>query len=168
MMRELVARPAGQNLIAPAGPQAKSTSPTLDIKEGVLTTRRNLECVLLYAITQLAMWLSKPDGVTDSGGDLTDSSMDEDTQRRTADLVMSSSGSASTRGGRRSVRTMADRLKSGMTGEMASDLQSLLNKAKPVIGKSNEIAGLGGSVDLTNILSLFLTEHVIMQTQGAR
>ena len=157
-MRELVGKPAGQSLIAPAGAQSKTTSPELDIREGVITTRRNLECLLVYSITQLAMWLSKPEDSGEVGADVIDMSMDEDSQRRTIDMVVSSGP------GRKSVSTFADRLKSGMTGEMASDLHSLLNKAKPIVAKSNDLIGAGGQVDLTDVLSLFLTEHVRVRT----
>lgn len=55
--------------------------------------------------------------------------------------------------------TLGERLRRGMSGEMATDLQSLLNKAKPIIAKSNSVMGKE-SVDLTQILSNFLYERV--------
>lgn len=122
-----------------------------DVRESVTVTRRNLEAVLFYSVTQLAMWLSKPefDGTShevdpeDSIGEIQVS----EKERRVA---------------RRSV-TLAERLRRGMTGEMAMDLQSLLNKAKPVIAKSDALLGKK-TVDVTSVLSNFLSERVLLSS----
>ena len=55
--------------------------------------------------------------------------------------------------------TMAERLRRGMKGEMAADLQSLLNKAKPVIAKSATVLGTK-DVDLTQALLYFVQERI--------
>ena len=44
-------------------------------------------------------------------------------------------------------------------GEMAAYLQSLLNKAKPVIAKSAGVLG-EKEVDLTQVLSFFVQERI--------
>ncbi|KAF8651147.1 hypothetical protein AX16_004849 [Volvariella volvacea WC 439] len=185
VLRELVGRPAGQSLmITLSAPATSSVSSdlTLDVRQGVLTARRNLEGLLLYAVTQLAMWLSKPE-FDGSGAD-----MDADEPAGTMDVALVSSsrigglGSSTNerdrdRGGDKNNRsvhghghghghgraptmTLADRLRRGMTGEMAADLQSLLNKAKAVFGSSENVIGKG-VVDVTPILLVFLQERIM-------
>ena len=39
------------------------------MRQGVITARRNLEGLLLYSVTQLTMWLSKPEFDATSVGD---------------------------------------------------------------------------------------------------
>ena len=58
----------------------------------------------------------------------------------------------------RPTMTMAERLRRGMTGEMASDLQSLLTKSKPIIIASDTI--IKPSVDLTQVLLNFLHDRI--------
>lgn len=112
------------------------------------TARRNLEAILIYATTQLAMWLSKPEFESSAG----DTDMDEqhsgerDTGQKT--------DASKQRRVRVGSATLAERLRRGMTGEMAADLQSLLNKAKPMLQT-------GSDVDLTGILANFLRDRVI-------
>lgn len=148
VLRELVNRPAGQSLI-PTPPTRGAYA--LDVLEGVLTARRNLEAILVYGVTQLVMWLSKPEfdvPPTDAEGEepqATDIQRAEVSKERRAS---------------RPSMTMAERLRRGMTGEMASDLQSLLNKAKPIIAKSDSVLGKPG-VDLTQVLLNFLHERIV-------
>lgn len=48
-----------------------------------------------------------------------------------------------------------------MTGEMNSDLQGLLQKAKPVFEKSKTVLGADyGGVDITDVLLKFLHDHI--------
>ncbi|KAJ7606908.1 hypothetical protein FB45DRAFT_949451 [Roridomyces roridus] len=115
VLRDLVNRPAGQSL---SDVGSLPGTYALDVRQGVATARRNLEALLIYASTQLAMWLSKPD--------LTE-------ERRAPRQSLS----------------LADRLRRGVTGEMAADLQSLLTKSKPIIAKSDAV--------LTN----FLQERIV-------
>ncbi|KII94690.1 hypothetical protein PLICRDRAFT_33503 [Plicaturopsis crispa FD-325 SS-3] len=147
LLRDLVNRPAGQAIttVPPAG----SPEPALDVRQSVAVARRNLEATLIYAVTQLVMWLSKPDfdaGTDDMEGEdrLAESQRGNSTKERRAP---------------RPSMTVAERLRRGMTGEMAADLQSILSKAKPIIAKSNGVLGAGG-VDLTQILSNFLLDRV--------
>ncbi|KAG5653361.1 hypothetical protein H0H81_000862 [Sphagnurus paluster] len=150
LLRELVNKPAGQSLTvstsALAGP--------LDVRAGVRTARRNLEGVLVYAVTQLVMWLSKPefDAPQPAEEEEASLSMSVDVQRADAQKEH--------RRTRTAALTLGERLRRGMTGEMAADLQSLLSKAKPVIAKSDTVLGKE-SVDLTQILSNFLHERVV-------
>ncbi|KAJ7194771.1 nucleoporin subcomplex protein binding to Pom34-domain-containing protein [Mycena pura] len=151
VLRDLVNRPVGQSL-ADVGP-LPGTNP-LDVREGVSTARRNLEALLIYAVTQLAMSLSKPDveNINNSGNDM---DMDEH--------VQPDAGREERRAPRASL-SLADRLRRGVTGEMAADLQALLNKAKPVIAKSDAVLESPG-VDLTGVLSNFLQERIISPGQ---
>lgn len=42
-------------------PLCQGRIPKLGVTEGATIARRNLKEILLYSVTQLAMWLSKPD-----------------------------------------------------------------------------------------------------------
>lgn len=120
------------------------------MKQGVRTTRRNLEAILVYTITQLVMWLLKPDF------DATHNDMDTDDMEARQEMSQD-------RRGPRSSMTVADRLRRGMTGEMAADLKSLLDKAKPVIKKSDDVLNQKEKrVDLTDVLSNFLRERIAL------
>ncbi|KAJ7492060.1 nucleoporin subcomplex protein binding to Pom34-domain-containing protein [Mycena latifolia] len=122
----------------------------LDVRQGVSTARRNLEALLIYAVTQLAMWLSKPDFDVNSSNDMdTEDQPDVGRDERRAP---------------RASLSLTDRLRRGVTGEMASDLQSLLNKSKPIIAKSDAVLGYPG-VDLTQVLSNFLQDRIISPGQ---
>ncbi|EIW76402.1 hypothetical protein CONPUDRAFT_168949 [Coniophora puteana RWD-64-598 SS2] len=168
-LRALVSRPPGQALAPPTSVTGPTENP-LDAAGGARLARTALEALLLYSITQLALWLAKPDfdpatSSPSGGGDM---EMDELQPHadggRELSLAPASSGSAS--GGRKSARgastslTLAERLRRGMTGEMASDLQSLLGKSKPVLAKSESVLGQG-QVDLTDVLTRFLNERII-------
>ncbi|KAJ7757553.1 nucleoporin subcomplex protein binding to Pom34-domain-containing protein [Mycena metata] len=147
VLRDLVNRPAGQSL-ADVGSLPGTYS--LDVRQGVSTARRNLEALLIYAVTQLAMWLSKPDFDVNSTNEMeTEDQPDAGREERRAP---------------RASLSLADRLRRGVTGEMASDLQSLLNKSKPVIAKSDPILGSTG-VDLTQVLANFLQDRIMSPGQ---
>ena len=146
VLRDLVSRPAGQ-AIASTTSLAGTYEKPLDVRQGVLTARRNLEAILIYAITQLAMWLSKPE--FDSGAG------DMDTEEQTPENQRDSPRAT------RPSLTLADRLRRGMTGEMAADLQSLLSKAKPIFIKSESVLETK-VIDLTQVLSIFLHERIIV------
>lgn len=144
ILRHLVDRPPTLALT----PATSSSSKILDVKDSVLVTRRCLEGTLLYLVTQLAMWLSKPEF------DATTNEMDTD--EKVSDIPLSESVKDRRR---RQSMTMAERLRRGMTGEMASDLQSLIGKAKPIIAKTEVILG-NKDIDLTDILLRFVSEHI--------
>ncbi|KAF7337743.1 hypothetical protein MSAN_02247900 [Mycena sanguinolenta] len=147
LLRDLVNRPAGQSL-ADVG-SLPGTYP-LDVRQGVLTARRNLEALLIYAVTQLAMWLSKPDFDINSNTDM--------------DMEDQPEGGREERRAPRASLSLADRLRRGVTGEIAADLQALLTKSKPVIAKSDAVLGSPG-VDLTQVLSNFLQDRIISPGQ---
>ena len=134
------------------------------MRQGVITARRNLEGVLLYSVTQLAMWLSKPEFDATSVGD---SEAEEQRGHNHNHSVMDVQKPDAPMGAKERHRagsgrpgiSMAERLRRGMTGEMAGDLQSLLNKSKPVIAKSAMVLGKE-PVDVTQILLNFLQERV--------
>ena len=66
VLQNLANCPAGQTIIPLPSPL--SHEKPLDVKKGVITTRRNLAAVCLYSITQLGMSVSKPD--FDGGGNI--------------------------------------------------------------------------------------------------
>lgn len=157
-----------------------SYSTVLGVKEGATIARRNLEEILLYSVTQLAMWVSKPDTESSdlaSGMDAEDvegqtsmqgpgsglaTSMAMDISRleshSTKDLKRSVGGGAA--GPRASISvSLNERMRRGMTGEIVGDLHALLMKSKSVIAASNQVIGKP-SVDLTQILLSFLHERV--------
>ncbi|THV06572.1 hypothetical protein K435DRAFT_743696 [Dendrothele bispora CBS 962.96] len=149
MLRNLINLPAGQSIATL--PVAAVKGGDIDVRQGVATTRRNLENVLVYAVTQLAMWLSKPEFDVPSN------------DMETEELTDTHKESTKDRRAPRSSLVLGDRIRRGMTGEMAADLQSLLNKAKPIIAKSNTVLGKE-QIDLTAVLSTFLQERIILST----
>ncbi|KDR84406.1 hypothetical protein GALMADRAFT_237258 [Galerina marginata CBS 339.88] len=146
VLRNLVQRPPGQKITDRSALSGSYTT-ALGVKEGVVIARRNLEEILLYSVTQLAMWLSKPDfDSTPVDADTDDpQAMDASRPDNTKDRRQTRSTSI----------TMAERLRRGMTGEMAGDLQSLLTKSKPIFTASDTVIGKP-SVDITQVLLTFL------------
>ncbi|KAI0071834.1 hypothetical protein K474DRAFT_1775910 [Panus rudis PR-1116 ss-1] len=150
VLRHLVNRPPLQ-AITPAS----ATSKALDVRDSVTVARRNLEGVLFYVVTQLALWLSRPD----FDAQPTDADIDDT-------MGISKIGYESTRNpekerrAKRQSLTLAERLRRGMSGEMAADVQSLLMKAKPIIAKTEGVIE-GKSVDLTPVLSRFVQERIM-------
>ncbi|KAJ3512033.1 hypothetical protein NLJ89_g3758 [Agrocybe chaxingu] len=137
VLKDLVNRPPGQSLTDPSAlPGSYSTA------------------------LGLAMWLSKPDfDSTPVDAEAEDvQAMAMDTSARPG----AEQGKDSGAGGRRAPRssmTMAERLRRGMTGEMAGDLQTLLTKSRPIIVASDKVLGKP-SVDLTQVLLNFMHERI--------
>ncbi|KAK0198776.1 hypothetical protein F5146DRAFT_1020942 [Armillaria mellea] len=145
LLKELAGLPPGQSLVAMGAVLSSRYGSTLDVRQGVTTARRNLEGILIYAGTQLAMWLSKPDFEVNTN----DVDMDEpETPRQEKE-----------RRAPRSSLTLADRMRRGMTGEMAADLQSLLTKSKDAIKSTDTVIGTRG-VDVIPLLSTFIHERI--------
>jgi len=151
VLRNLVHRPPGQSITDPAELSRSYTTP-LGVKQGVIIARRNLEGILLYSVTQLAMWLSKPDFDRTPLDPDVDDPQAMDTSRTDSLVVVKERRP-------RSSITMAERLRRGMTGEMAGDLQSLLTKSKAIIQTSDGVIGQP-SVDITQILLNFLHDRI--------
>lgn len=117
--------------------------------QATVTARRTLEALLVYAVTQLAMWLSKPD--------FDPVATEAEAEEHHVAQLDASKG--------RAPRGLAERLRRGMTGEMTADLQALLTRARPVLAKSEGASGKSeGEKDLTLVLSRFLTERIIVPT----
>ncbi|KDQ64046.1 hypothetical protein JAAARDRAFT_52048 [Jaapia argillacea MUCL 33604] len=150
VLRLLSGHPAGQAITSASFSLSTYDKP-LDVRDAIRTARQNLEGVLFYAVTQLAMWLSKPEFDPRSG----DMDMEDATIVDRDDRSVNERRSV-----RRTSLTLAERLRRGMTGEMVADLQSLLNKSKPVIVKTDEVLGVKG-IDLTPILSVFLQQRIV-------
>ena len=144
VLRHLVDRPPTQAIT----PGSSNTESVLDVRETAETIRSTLEAALLYAVTELAMWLAKPefDGTAkDSEDDGMAPGESEERERKS----------------KRQSITMAERLRRGMTGEMASDVQALLSRARLVIIKSDTVIGKKG-VDLSAVLSRFVQEKIVV------
>lgn len=146
VLRDLSGRPIGQAIVPPS---LSTFERPLDVKQGALTSRRTLEAVCLYAVTQLAMWVSKPD--FDASGDI-----------ELDDVVDNHSSNDGKDRERRKVSVaIGERFRRGMTGEMSSDLRGLLQKAKPVMVKTETMLGAKSDVtDLTQVLLGFLEDHI--------
>ena len=109
--------------------------------------------MLTYAVTQLAMWLLKPD-------------FDSSTESMTVDGIAEDEkmDGKEHRSHARPSASLAERVRRGMTGEIAADLQALITKAKPIIEKSESTLdpnGKGKCVNLTDVLGRFLQERII-------
>jgi nuclear pore complex protein Nup188 len=174
-MQDFVNRPAAQALVPVGAASAQPASNPLDVRQGLITARRNLESIQLYSVTQLAMWLSKPEFAP--GQEETDEAMDvQKPDSGPSGLNVSGSGSGlnfSTLKVDRRVTgstprstsiSMAERLRRGMTGDMASNLLAQLNKAKPLLAKSAEMVGKRDAVDITQVLVNFLQERIISKS----
>ncbi|CAL1699999.1 unnamed protein product [Somion occarium] len=151
VLRALVNRPAMQAIT----PASSINSKPLDVRDSVIVARRTLEAVLFYSVTQLALWLSRPDI------DTTPNEMDGDDGMGISMFGRESrTGQDKDRRTKTQSSTLAQRLRRGMTGEMASDVQALLAKAKPIVAKTEGILGKK-SVDLTAVLSRFVQERIL-------
>ncbi len=158
ILRLLVDRPPTQALTPATG-----ADKALDVRDTVAATRRNLEAALLYAVTQLALWLSKPEfdaPAADADGD--DMMVVVGGDHHHHQLGESASASVRERRARKASLTMAERLRRGMRGEMAADLQALLGKARPVVAKSAGVLGAGDG-DLTQVLAYFVQERIAVE-----
>jgi nuclear pore complex protein Nup188 len=146
LLTGLLGRPAGQSLgTTGAATSDVSSFEPLTIRDGVIATRDTLELALTYASTQLAMWVLKPE-------------FDEPEAGNDMDLEDESQGS--TRRQKQS-NTAAGRLRSGMAGAMATDLEDIMRrKAKDLLKRSEAVVGKE-VIDLTQILSRFLGERIL-------
>lgn len=157
ILRLLVDRPPGQTITPAAAKITTGYEKPLDVREAVSATKQTLETALMYAVTQMAMWLSKPEFEVKSGG-IGSGDMETD-EPLPEQKGLESLGGKERRGQRRATVSMADRLRRGMRGEMATDLQTLLEKTKPVMEKAHKL--VGGDTDIIAVLSHFLKEHVL-------
>ncbi|PCH40742.1 hypothetical protein WOLCODRAFT_99195 [Wolfiporia cocos MD-104 SS10] len=146
VLRHLVDRPPTQALTPVSG-----TGKALDVRDSVKVTRRSLEGVLVYATTQLAMWLSKPEFDAKSS--------DIEIEETGADGLPGESLKRSVRRQSGMSMSMAERMRRGMTGELAHDLQALVEKAKLLIAKSDAVLE-EKTVDLTQVLTYFVHERI--------
>jgi nuclear pore complex protein Nup188 len=163
VLRRLSALPTTGQALTPAGPKGEKP---LDVGDSIVAARRTLEVASLYAVTQLALWTAKPDldehvagDVDVDDGDSADRSFAAvSTSPESHRLGLSISWKPGTSPEARKVSiSAAERLRRGMTGEIASDLLSMLNKARPLLQKLDE--GKKG-VDLVRVLAEFLQQHV--------
>jgi len=158
ILRLLIDRPPGQTITPAAAKATTGYEKPLDVREAVSATKQTLEAVLTYAVTQMTMWLSKPEFDAKSGAV---GSVDMDVEEPLPEQKgLESLSGKERRSQRRATVSMADRLRRGMTGEMATDLQTLLEKTKPVMEKAQKVVG-GDDVEIMGVLSHFLKEHVL-------
>jgi nuclear pore complex protein Nup188 len=126
--------------------QNPDTRPSLErnvLQAAESTAIRTLDVVLMYAVTQLAIWLSKPEFEAPVG----------DMETEEQHLLESRRGDVSKE--RRAPilpLTLPERLRRGIMGELATDLQSLLDKAKAIKRPD-------GDLDLSQVLSNFLRDR---------
>ncbi|KAI0315384.1 hypothetical protein OF83DRAFT_1132304 [Amylostereum chailletii] len=141
VLSQLVARPTGQALAPPSSisTSVRGAERALDVGEARHTARQTVEVVLMYAATQLGMWLERPEGGDGAGADGEMEEMGEGGERR-----RESSG-------------LSERVRRGMVVEMGGELRALMERARGVQGKSRE----GETVDITDVLLRFLNEHVM-------
>ena len=144
VLRRLVDRPAGQSLTV----LSRSPDKPLDVQESVTTIRRNFETASFYAVTQLALWLAKPG--------LESSVVETEPEEKSTEVP-----EKERRGGSRASLSIAERLRRGMSGEMAVDLQNMLTRAKPLIAKTAPIVG-EKEIDITAVLSRFVQERIVL------
>lgn len=130
-----------------------------------LQVRQTLESVLIYASTQLVMWLTKHEG--EQTGDL---EMDDQQQpeahgfgHRADNTGVVPKDRERDRHLKRKSLSLADRLRRGMTGEMTMDLQGIITRAKPIVAKNSDLDGLPSSTDLMPVLATFLEQKVNAQ-----
>ncbi|EJD01706.1 uncharacterized protein FOMMEDRAFT_111741 [Fomitiporia mediterranea MF3/22] len=127
--------------------------------------RQALETVLVYASTQLVMWLSKHDGEQTGEMELDESQQPSEGHGYglKADVSTTKDRERERRLRRKSL-TLADRLRRGMTGEMTMDLQALVAKAKDAIAASSEILATPEPGDLLQVLATFLEDRVAVSS----
>ncbi|TEB32289.1 hypothetical protein FA13DRAFT_1773993 [Coprinellus micaceus] len=70
----VLGEPASLGTLLELGNRSLEIMPRLYVRQGLITARRNLESIQLYSVTQLAMWLSKPEFAP--GQEETDEAMD--------------------------------------------------------------------------------------------
>lgn len=131
-------------------PATSINTKALDVRDSVTVSRRTLESVLFYAVTQLALWLARPDV------EPTPNELEGDDNMG----VYGRDHHDKDRRPKRQPLTLGERLRRGMSGEMASDVQALLIKARPVMSKSETIL-VKKSIDLTPVLSRFVQERIL-------
>ena len=147
ILRVLVDRPAMQALT----PASSVNTKALDVRDSVTAARRTLESALFYVVTQLALWLARPD---------TDPTPNELEGDENIGMSVYGRDQDMDRRPKRQPLTLAERLRRGMSGEMASDVQALLVKARPVMSKSEGILEKK-SIDLTSVLARFVQERIL-------
>lgn len=147
---------------------------------------------MFYATTQLGAWLAKPDLFEDkdrkhsmmgtvgpSGeGAAGEMDMDADVPESGPGVGAGAGGETKKGGRRRESMSLAERLRRGMTGEMANELKSLMEKARPVLQKSRDVVGSGEKervplgkgkekevdVDVVKVLIGFLSDRIMGRT----
>lgn len=150
LLSELVNLPAGQALITPGPLLSSKFAAGLNVKNAVTVARRNIEAILVYASTQLAMSLLKPE---------VDASNEMDMDDLDVSMTTKSDGVLDRRGPRASVSMVASERLRRMTSDLGNDLRELNSKAGEQIRKSENVLKSGG-VDLTPILAAFIKERI--------
>ncbi|TRM67890.1 nucleoporin subcomplex protein binding to Pom34-domain-containing protein [Schizophyllum amplum] len=131
--------------VGPAAKGKTSLPGMYDTREsvhaGIAVARRTLEVVLTYSATQLALYLNKSD---------------HDVASRDADFDESQQSSMEVS----TATKAADRLRRGLISDTVDDLESLMQKAKPLMEKSDTTLGKS-MVNVSQILENFFRNHVV-------
>ena len=153
-LAHLISRPAGQALTVTV-PTRPSERP-LNVRVAIVATRRTIEAVLFYATTQLGAWVMSPE-LLDTGAGAESEGTDE--AGDTASMHPSER-----RASRRESTVMTERIRRGLTGEISSELKTVLEKARNLLAKSQQTAGQQGVADIMSVLLGFLNQRVIGNT----
>ena len=145
----------------PSGSSEQSS--TGNLHANIRVARQLLEVVLVYASTQLVMLLSKQDGEHSGEVEMEEAQQQGDSGHK-AELNATTKERDRERRMRRKSLTLADRLRRGMTGEMAMDLQSLVSKAKDAVAGSSAVLGKPEPIDLLQVLISFLEDRMTVST----
>ncbi|EPQ58881.1 hypothetical protein GLOTRDRAFT_69872 [Gloeophyllum trabeum ATCC 11539] len=147
VLRVLSSHPPGQAIM----PSSTSTlTKPLDVKDASDTARKNLEAVLFYAVTQLAMWCAQPEFEVGEMEVVEDASAAGDN----SSLSHSQKDELRRSGRRRSTGGLGGNLKRGMMGEVIGELQVLIGKARGVLSKAE-------GVELVPLLDQFLVFRIL-------
>jgi nuclear pore complex protein Nup188 len=100
---------------------------------------------MVYSVTQLALWLAKPELDTPGGG-----------EADPEDAMMADGPRDGAKDRKAKRTTIAERLSRGMSGEMADDLESLLKTGKAALQEH----GADSKQNLAAILLNFFKNHL--------
>ncbi|KIY69357.1 hypothetical protein CYLTODRAFT_393808 [Cylindrobasidium torrendii FP15055 ss-10] len=150
LLSELVNLPAGQALITPGPLLSSKFAVGLNVKNAITVARRNIEAILVYASTQLAMSTLKPE---------VEASNEMDTDDLDVSMTAKSDGVLDRRAPRASVSMVASERLRRMTSDLGHELRDMNIRAGEQIKKSENVVKSGG-VDLTSILAAFIKERI--------
>jgi nuclear pore complex protein Nup188 len=155
VLRRLSQQPAALQAITPPGLRGEKP---LDVKDSIGAARSALETAAFYAATQVALWVARPSANTDEVVEV-----ESEEVPLTESALIPQSGGVENRKVSLSLG-LADRMRRGLAGEIASDLISVFNKSQSILFKTSSMAGSKGDELLMTVLAAFVKEHVVSGT----